>query len=423
MDEEKRVLTLLSEVTALLEQLSANLPESKRLPKEDLIQRKKLQTYQADIHQIQQELDAAFQKTENNSTTFKILFDAAPVAYLLLDSNLQITAANEAALHLLKADNNMLLGSEFISLLSTEYRQAGISFFSEIAPNLQDACAVHITNPDGSGFFAQLICKHLQVSHQKQPSYIILLYDVAAWQSFEKKLTEQNHFLQQNNAELEKFIYSVSHDLRSPLVSIMGVINIARMETPDPQITIYLNFIEHSVRKLDNFVQDLINISKNSATDIRIEPIKLRELISGIFDQLQYIENVKLIRKLIEVDAPVELYSDKERLSIVMSNLLSNAIKYHNMEQKDPFIHISIFVNEQQAVISLQDNGLGIGKQHLDRIFNKFYRASQASKGSGLGLFIVKETLEKLQGSIRVISDEGKGSIFTIIVPNRLPST
>jgi signal transduction histidine kinase len=248
--------------------------------------------------------------------------------------------------------------------------------------------------------------------------YLTAIINIQAAKAAYEKIKEHNTILQKANAELDRFMYSASHDLRAPLTSVMGVVNVARMETQETQTITYLNFIDKSIRKLENFVQDMINLSRNSTLELKNEPIKIRELVSGIFDELQYVEHTRIIRKIIEVDADVELNSDKARLSIILTNLISNAIKYHNLAQPEPFISITILVEKHQATFTVQDNGQGIAHDHLDKIFNKFYRATTASKGSGLGLFIVKETLEKMQGKIHVYSKIGEGSTFTFTVPN-----
>jgi signal transduction histidine kinase len=111
-------------------------------------------------------------------------------------------------------------------------------------------------------------------------------------------------------------------------------------------------------------------------------------------------------------------FTDKQRLTVALNNLISNAFRYYNPYQKQPFIHLFVEVFPQKAIIEIKDNGIGIGKEHLSRIFEMFYRATDRTTGSGLGLYIVKEVIDKLKGSVKVESELGRGTTFTIEIPN-----
>ncbi|QHT71537.1 PAS domain-containing sensor histidine kinase [Rhodocytophaga rosea] len=416
MDEGKvfreKQQTLLNTLKEVFELFSNDYSSKQHPPDSNPAILKKIQEYQSVLLQQHQEIS-------DMASYFEALFHQAPVPYLLLDHNHKIVDSNPAATQLLGTSAEKLAGKEISEFSTEEHKHLFSNFFNHFPESATKPLRIKIVTRDENSFLAHVYYNRIYKA-ENSFQYLTILHTIDESKPNEEVLIQEKQLLQQENAELEKFMYSASHDLRSPMVSIMGVINVARMETQDEQMIVYLNFIEMSVRKLDNFVQDLINLSKNSATDIRVEKIKLRELIHGIFDQLHYIENVKRIRKVIEVHDTAELHSDKERLNVVLSNLLSNAIKYHHYGQEDPFIAISIRVDNQQAVISLQDNGQGIAEEHVHKIFNKFYRASQNSKGSGLGLFIVKETIEKLGGNIQVNSAIGKGTTFKITLPNLL---
>ena len=120
----------------------------------------------------------------------------------------------------------------------------------------------------------------------------------------------------------------------------------------------------------------------------------------------------------INVNKSVPFYSDKSRISIVLNNLVSNSIRYSNPNVTDPFVEVTVELSNSKATLVVKDNGIGIDKKFHDKIFNMFYRLSKKSEGSGLGLYIVKETVEKLQGSFNLESEPGKGTEFTICIPN-----
>ncbi len=104
---------------------------------------------------------------------------------------------------------------------------------------------------------------------------------------------------------------------------------------------------------------------------------------------------------------------------MIFNNLLSNAVIYHNPYIDDPYIKVIAKIDKNQAVINIEDNGIGIEDKHLQNIFKMFYRANDATSGSGLGLYIVKEALEKLKGSIDVKSKLGEGTCFSLVIPNK----
>ena len=111
-------------------------------------------------------------------------------------------------------------------------------------------------------------------------------------------------------------------------------------------------------------------------------------------------------------------FGDTERLEIILDNIIRNCIHFYDINKARPFIKVNITIEMQQVMLKFIDNGIGIGQQHLDHIFDMFYKASHLSKGAGLGLFIVKETLEKLHGTIRFESEVGFGTLIMVSIPN-----
>lgn len=231
----------------------------------------------------------------------------------------------------------------------------------------------------------------------------------------------QNEELKKVNAELDRFVYSASHDLRAPLASILGLIQLARLEKDTDKVKEYLAMKERSIMKLDSFIQDIVHVSKNARTEIRQDEINFQVLIGHAFDQLDYLDNICRVKKQVEIYQDTPFYSDEPRITIILSNLISNAISYAAPHRREAFVRIQVNVEQGMAILEVEDNGLGIAEDHLDKVFNMFFRANYDSTGSGLGLYIVKETLDKLCGDINVMSTLGKGSIFTVKIPNEVP--
>lgn len=232
-------------------------------------------------------------------------------------------------------------------------------------------------------------------------------------------LEKQNRELKKANKELDRFIYSISHDIRAPLASLLGLISISKHETDIGQIKTYIELEEKSAKRLDNFIQDLISISKNWRLEMTPERVNLKQLIEDVVEQYSYLDNFCSIEKTIHVRQNRCFITDKYRLAIILSNLISNAIRYASPHRRTAFIRISAEVSDDKATVEVADNGRGIAPEHLDSIFTMFFRANHEIIGSGLGLYIAKETIEKLGGKVTVSSELGKGSAFTIEIPNK----
>ncbi|QSE98830.1 hybrid sensor histidine kinase/response regulator [Fulvivirga lutea] len=231
-----------------------------------------------------------------------------------------------------------------------------------------------------------------------------------------KELIDQ---LQKTNKELDELVYRSSHDLRAPLASVLGLINLAKTEEQLDKIREYLDLQEKSVLRLDLLLKEIIQYSRNSHLEVKNDDINLEQLIKESIDIHEYFIGSQDIKKTYKVDQSVPFKCDKYRLEIILNNLISNAIRYSNLKQDSPELEVTAEVNEEEAIIKVKDNGIGIKPDVKNNIFSMFYKGSDEKMGgSGLGLFIVKETIERLDGEILLESEVGKGSTFTIKIPN-----
>ncbi|MFD0997833.1 ATP-binding protein [Ohtaekwangia kribbensis] len=239
----------------------------------------------------------------------------------------------------------------------------------------------------------------------------------------ESALRKQNNELVKINKELDSFVYSVSHNLRAPLMSVLGLVQLAKMNDKNDDLIydMYFDKIEQSIHKLDNTLKEILDYSRNARSEVRIERVNLKQLIEDMFDRLYYMEGSENIEKQITLEETEPFYSDSQRLSVICNNLISNAIKYRSPIQKKQFIHIHITVDAKSAKIHFEDNGIGIPQDLQTRIFDMFFRATDRSEGAGLGLYIVKEAVDKLHGTIDVKSELSKGTIFNMEIPNHGP--
>jgi signal transduction histidine kinase len=232
----------------------------------------------------------------------------------------------------------------------------------------------------------------------------------------QEEITHQNQALTKANAELDRFVYSASHDLRAPLTSMLGLIHIANKTTDPKEIGQCLNMLESRVHRLDDFIHEIIDISRNARIDVIKQPVALKALVHDVLENLKYAKHPTL-RINVEVQANIDFETDPSRLKIILSNLIGNAIKYQDLRKEDPFVHIHTSDDHRGLTIIVGDNGIGISAEHHGKLFSMFYRASDQAEGSGLGLYITKEAVEKLSGNIQFQSTYGQGSVFTVWIP------
>lgn len=266
--------------------------------------------------------------------------------------------------------------------------------------------------------FTGLLSSMLTIGEDGKTYFDGAIRDITTLKSTQQKLRDQNSQLKKLNSELDSFVYSASHDLKAPLSSIKGLIHIAKTEKDIKEMANYLDMMDKSVDKLDSFIQDIIHLSRNVRQSLQKEKIDFECLLQEVLDNFKYLDNYKHIRFTLVIDNKYPFYSDKKRIAVVLNNLISNAIRYYNPIAKLPTIEIVIHCDQSLATITISDNGLGIEEKYQKKIFEMFFRASEISKGSGIGLYIVKETVQKLKGEINLHSKKGAGSTFIVTIAN-----
>ncbi|MGX7668683.1 sensor histidine kinase [Flavobacterium pedocola] len=231
-----------------------------------------------------------------------------------------------------------------------------------------------------------------------------------------REIKSKNNNLLLVNKELDNFVYSASHDLRSPLTSLKGLIELAKEEKDYEQLRYYFDLMNQSITQQDQFISDIIDYSRNKRKEMVKEPVSLQKVVDEVLMQHSHISATKeiKIKKKIKID---EMHSDHLRLKIILNNLVSNAIKYCDYDKAEKIIEIKATKEENFHKIVVKDNGIGIKKEVQPRIFEMFFGTNH-NLGSGLGLYITKEAVEILNGTITVSSEIKKGTTFTVIIPN-----
>jgi signal transduction histidine kinase len=230
-------------------------------------------------------------------------------------------------------------------------------------------------------------------------------------------LEDERDKLRKTNRELDSFLYSTSHDLRAPLASVLGIANIAKYEVNDEKALQLFSMIENRAKKLDAVIGDILNLARSKKMELKIEPVDFNKIIEEVLNDVKVIAQQHNVELQYTQDSSNFLFSDKNQLRIVLGNLISNAVKYQNPDEPKPLVSVKFRKDARKISILVIDNGIGIPEDSQPKIFEMFYRASLATEGTGLGLYIAKEAVQKLGGEITFTSEEGKGTTFKIALP------
>jgi len=243
--------------------------------------------------------------------------------------------------------------------------------------------------------------------------------DISERRQAENKLAHQNEELMKVNEELDRFVYSASHDLKAPITSVQGLMNVIKMEDHMAAKSHYFAMMQQSLGRLSEFIDDIANYARNKRAVVACQRVHLRPLILQVFEKLQHVvHHDKLVHK-VEVNERVPLYSDPDRIDLILTSIIANAMYYTDPHKPTSHVLVRACVTNGHASIAIEDNGQGIDAEHLGKIFNMFYRANEHTTGSGLGLYIAEESARKLAGSIQVQSTKNVGSTFTVTVKNQ----
>ncbi|MEL6535666.1 MAG: HAMP domain-containing sensor histidine kinase, partial [Bacteroidota bacterium] len=276
----------------------------------------------------------------------------------------------------------------------------------------------------GLAIFVLIVAGLLYMNNRlKRRANLILLAQKNEVRRQRDELEQSNHHLNKINHEMDSFMYRVSHDLRSPLTSVMGLISLASQENDTTRRDHYLQLMQKSLNKLDGFIQDIIDVTRNNRQDVKYVEINVKTLVKEYFDQYKYHDGRTDIVCEYENKGQAYLINDEYRLGVILSNLINNAIRFSTQYREDTVVKVSSHIDAERATIQVRDNGPGISKEHQEKIFDMFFRSDNLSGGSGLGLYIVRETVEKLGGNIRVASEVRHGSTFIIELPNQKMGT
>jgi len=235
-----------------------------------------------------------------------------------------------------------------------------------------------------------------------------------------RQLKDKIEDLEKTNNELNRFVYSVSHDLRAPIASVLGLVKVAGIDVTDPMASELFEKVDRSVHKLDLLVNNIIDYYKNSKATEEYVEVNLENLVEDVLNQLHSGENRENLSLQKSISQNARFFGDYFRIRIVLSHLIANAIKFKKPEQQTAQVDLKFGIEEEKVHIIVKDHGVGILQDHVEQIFKMFFRGKDQMAGYGLGLYIVKEALAKMGGTIDVHSSPGEGAEFHIIIPNMI---
>ncbi|WP_052958708.1 PAS domain S-box protein [Maribacter thermophilus] len=367
----------------------------------------------------QKEAEKALRETQEK---FSKAFYTNLIGMFILDKDKKIVELNSRACAILNSTRENLLGSTILEsealIVNDEISSMSEQLWEVFLKNNELKNEVfNVTLKNGTTLSLLLSIESLMLEGVEH--YLITIVDNTKRKEAEELLEQQNLELKKTNSELDSFVYSASHELRAPLTSVLGLIQIMMDEQQESHCIHQLQMMENSITRLDDFIKEIIEFSRNRNLEVNLSKIDFHDLIDEVLESLWYLKNIRGITFVKEVKNNIPFVSDKKRVLVLLNNLVSNAIKYHDTDKDNPTVWINITTSQQNAVIEIKDNGPGIEKELQNKIFDMFYRVSSKVMGSGIGLYIVKEILNKLEGSISVESSPNKGSSFVITIPNK----
>ena len=229
---------------------------------------------------------------------------------------------------------------------------------------------------------------------------------------------ENNLIIKKKNEELDKFSSRVSHDLRGPISSLMGLYDVVKSEISEEKALKYFELYHHRITRINQTIIDLLELSKVNDWQMSKTIIDFDEMIHDCIDSFSYLPGFDKIEFSIEIERELKIQSDRSLMNTILQNLIENSIKYARRDIDKPTVNVQVKMTaEDYMCIIVEDNGIGIDPKFQEKVFDMFYRANDEVQGSGLGMFILKSAVEKLEGEVSLSSAVNKGTKFVILLP------
>lgn len=350
------------------------------------------------------------------------LFLLWPVRYSVIAIGLSFAAtfffvARNPHLHLsdLMVNGGLLLGTVAvftILLIQARYRLR----LSEIKAKLALQASLDVTEQQRDTLEKQ----HKELQKTTEALAISKAEIARINAGLEETVAQRTKALKQSNQEMDRLVYSLSHDFRTPITNVKGLISHALREKNPDMLHTMLRHMESSTNRMDELLQDMINYAVYWNETLQPGSINGKELIYSIWQQFDYAhENVMHLDLVPAEPAQWQLHTDREKLRVVMYTLISNAIRYRQPDT-DGHLTISLQHTGDSVQLSFRDEGIGMAPDSADKVFDMFYRGTNRSMGAGMGLYIAKGIVNQLGGQISLTSTPAQGTTVTIALPRVL---
>ncbi|AMQ56388.1 hybrid sensor histidine kinase/response regulator [Algoriphagus sanaruensis] len=346
---------------------------------------------------------------DNNLKSFKATLRKDFKIFTAIDAEEGLRIAQEEEIHVVIADQRMpgMTGTEFFEKMveiNPDPIRILLTGYSDIAS---------VIDAINKGEVYRFIDKPWNIEQIKNS-----IKNAADIFFMRRELKEKNQKLQKLHSEMNQFVYSLSHELRGPLMSISGVSKLAKMEVSDPSVIEFFEMIDTATGKLDDFIYKMLDFYRSTKIDHKVSEINFKEILDQ--QMAAYKEKFNLSDFKIEVEVRQEnfFFSDDAKIRVILNNLFSNAVQFQKNQPTEKRISLTVNVTDDQAVMVIEDNGIGIDEKHQNEVFNLFARATQKNVGTGLGLYMVKEAVEQMGGKIHLESRLHEGTTISVILPS-----
>lgn len=227
--------------------------------------------------------------------------------------------------------------------------------------------------------------------------------------------SRDNEELKQVNTELDKYSYTITHDLKGSIHSMLRLVELPEIDNSN--YSEHIDTMKASLHNILGLINEVTEQARNRNLEIKKESFNVLNLVEATWELVKYAPEAQTIDLILDIPKDLKITTDKRRIAGILNNLITNAIRYHDKAKSTQFIKLSGHIENGWFHFTVADNGHGIAKEYQQKVFEMFYRASNILGGSGLGLFIVKESIDKLSGQIELESTIGKGTLFRMKIP------
>ncbi len=341
---------------------------------------------------------------------FNSIYQSIVDMVIIVDNQGIITSTNDEVQSLLGYTPAELKGRHYSFILDKNSRNLYSVFKSLINQRSFQSAEKVFSTKDGEKLYVTCSGSLLYDKRNKSNGILCIARDISRLKKYEDALVRKNK-------EMDNFVYKASHDLKGPLVSIIGLAEVARMEAGSSPVSSYLNMIIQTASKLNNTLVTLLKLAISDNALKEKKTFMVYNTVNSILSLLSEKARINNVQILNNISPEIDLCSNEVLFGTIIQNLVENAIKY-KANKRRPFIQLNAVKEDSTLKITIIDNGIGIPEGQLGNIFNMFFRANRTQEGSGLGLFIVQNHIEKLQGAISVKSVEGLGTTFFLMIPD-----